>query len=62
MPRECQIRTLIAHGNSIVTFCVYMMMLGDGRIYTGHTSSPARRSVEHKEGKGCRATGMFGTA
>ena len=41
-------------------YYVYMILLGDGRIYTGHTNDPPRRTGEHDQGKGCRTTGVFG--
>jgi len=37
-----------------------MLKLKDGRIYTGHTNSPPRRTREHVRGKGSRTTRIFG--
>ena len=37
------------------TYSVYLVLCGDGTLYTGYTSNPERRFREHKNGK-CRYT------
>ncbi|MBU1693164.1 MAG: GIY-YIG nuclease family protein [Verrucomicrobia bacterium] len=41
-------------------FYVYIMRMRDGRLYVGHSNWPPRRHEEHRRGKGCRTTGLFG--
>ena len=35
---------------------VYLLLCGDGSLYTGITTDPARRFWEHKSGRGARYT------
>ena len=44
-----------------MVFYVYMLRMGDGRIYVGHTNNPVRRHAEHARGKGARTIGIFGS-
>ena len=35
---------------------VYLLRCDDGTLYTGYTTEPARRVVEHDEGRGAKYT------
>ena len=41
-------------------FSVYIMELGDGRLYVGQTNQPLRRHQEHRRGHGSRTSRVFG--
>jgi len=45
-----------------MSYSVYILELGDGRLYVGSTDDLARRLKEHKEGRGGWTTriGKFG--
>lgn len=41
-------------------YYVYILLCADETLYTGVTTDPARRFIEHKEGKGARYTRAHG--
>ena len=40
------------------SYYVYVLLCGDGSYYTGYSSNPALRLVEHMKGRGARYTRM----